>query len=176
MRGWLTVDEVLTGRAAVARRWFEAPVLGAAFLVIPVVFIEEYSTTGWLLTVAGIANWLIWAVFAAEFGMVVSLADNRVGYARRAGLDLLVIVVSFPLLPELFALSRLVRLARLSRVLRTLRVFPILVRGLCALGGCSRSGVLGTCRLYSSGLLLGREACLRCSRVTRWLMVCGGRS
>lgn len=41
--------------------------LGAALLVIPVVFIEEYSTTGWLLTAVGVANWLIWAAFAAEF-------------------------------------------------------------------------------------------------------------
>ena len=56
MRERRTIDDVLSGRAAAARRWFEVPVLGAALLVIPVVFIEEYSTTGWLLTVAGIAN------------------------------------------------------------------------------------------------------------------------
>ena len=52
MRERQTIDDVLSGRAAVARRWFEVPVLGAALLVIPVVSIEEYSTTGWLLTVA----------------------------------------------------------------------------------------------------------------------------
>ena len=44
MRERRTIDDVLSGRAAVARRWFEVPVLGAALLVIPVVFIEEYSS------------------------------------------------------------------------------------------------------------------------------------
>ncbi len=102
--------------------------------MIPVVFIEEYSTTGWLLTAAGIANWLIWAAFAAEFVVVISLAHDRAAYARRAWLDLLIIVVSFPLLPELLALSRLVRLARLSRLLRTLRLSAILVKGFSVLG------------------------------------------
>ncbi|MCY4621325.1 MAG: hypothetical protein OXD34_05755 [bacterium] len=99
MRERQTFDHALSGRAAVARRWFEGPVLGAALLVIPVVFIEEYSTTGWLLTAAVIANWLIWAAFAAEFAVVISLAQNRAAYARKAWLDLLIIVVSFPLLP-----------------------------------------------------------------------------
>ena len=108
--------------------------LGAALLVIPVVFIEEYSTAGWLLAAAVVANWLIWAAFAAEFAVVISLAQNRATYARRAWLDLLIIVISFPVLPELFALTRLVRLARLSRLLRTLRLIPILVRGFTALG------------------------------------------
>ena len=134
MRGRQTIDDALSGRAAVARRWFEVPVLGAALLVIPVMFVEAVSSTGWLLTVAGIANWLIWAAFAAEFAVVISLAGNRVAYARAAWLDLLIIVVSFPVLPELLAFSRLVRLARLSRVLRMLRAVPILVRGLSALG------------------------------------------
>lgn len=133
MRERQTIEDVLSGRAAVARRWFEAPVLGAALLVIPVVFIEEYSTTGWLLSTARIANWLIWAAFATEFAVVISLAQNRAAYARKAWLDVLIIVVSFPLLPELLALSRVVRLARLSRLLRTLRLVPILIRGFTAL-------------------------------------------
>ena len=125
---------MLSERAAVARHWFEAPVLGAALLVIPVVFIEEYSTTEWLLTAAGIANWLIWAAFATEFAVVMSLTSKRATYARKAWLDLLIIVVSFPLLPQLLALSRLVRLARLSRLLRALRMLPILARGRSTLG------------------------------------------
>ena len=65
-----------------------------------------------------VLNWLIWAVFAA----VVFLTDDRLAYARKAWLDLLVVVVSFPLLGELFALTRLVRLSRLVRVLRLLRL------------------------------------------------------
>lgn len=125
-------DTVLNGRAAAAKHRFETPVLTSALLVIPVVFIEQRATTGWLLTTATVANWLIWAVFAAEFAVVISLTQKRVGYARKAWLDLLIIFVSFPLLPEVFALSRLTRLARLIRVLRAARMFPILARGVSA--------------------------------------------
>ena len=107
MRARQAIDDVIGRRAAVARRWFEAPVLGAALLVIPVVFIEEYSDAGWPLTAAGVANWLIWAAFVTEFAVVIFLADNRFVYARKAWLDLLIIVISFPVLPELLALSRL---------------------------------------------------------------------
>ena len=111
--------------------------------MIPVVFVEEYSTTGWLLTSAGVANWLIWAAFAAEFAVVVSLAENRAAYARKAWLDLVIIAISFPVLPELLALTRLVRLARLGRLLRTLRVIPILVQGFAALGRLFRKRGFG---------------------------------
>ena len=89
--------------------------------------------------VAEVANWLIWAAFAAEFAVVISLADNRGAYARKAWLYLLIIVVSFPVLPELLAFSRLVRL---SRVLRMLRMF-ILIRGLSALGRLFRKRGFG---------------------------------
>lgn len=127
MRGRRTIEDVLNGRAAVARRRFEIPVLVAALMVIPVVFVESTASPGWLLSAAGIANWLIWAAFAAEFVVVIWLADDRVAYARVAWLDLFIIIVSFPVLPELFAASRLVRLAR------AIRMFPILVRGIFAL-------------------------------------------
>ena len=123
--------------------------------MIPVVFIEEYSTTGWLLGVAGAANWLIWAAFAAEFGVVICLAHDRIAYARRAWLDLLVVAISFPLLPQVFALSRLVRLARLSRVLRMLQVFPILVRGLSALGRLFKKRGFGYVSFVFVGVALG---------------------
>ena len=69
--------------------------------------------------------------------MVISLADDRGAYARKAWLDLLVIVVSFPVLPELFALGRL------SRVLRMLRLVAILFRGLSTLGQLIKKRGLG---------------------------------
>ena len=85
--------------------------------------------------------------------MVISLTDDRVAYARAAWLDLLIIVVSFPVLPELLAFSRLVRLSRLSRVLRMLRAVPHPGPGVvCTQAAVQQTGLrvrIGCCSLGS---------------------------
>ena len=53
---------------------------------------------------------------------MLALAKRKWAYTRRAWLDLLIIVVSFPFLSELVASVRLLRLTRLTRVLRILRL------------------------------------------------------
>lgn len=93
----------------------------AALAVLPVVVVEQIAVGGWE-TVLEVANWLIWAAFTLEFAVVILLTNHRIAYARKAWLDLVVIFVSFPLLGELFALTRLARLSRLVRVLRILRL------------------------------------------------------
>lgn len=129
------------GAADRARRLFEIPVLVAALLVVPVIFIEERAgSTSWL-TVASVANWAIWALFLSEFVVVVLLADSRSGYAAKAWLDLFIIVVSFPLLSTGLAATRLLRLTRLTRVLRLLRLVrlaAIVSRGGAAAGAVFR--------------------------------------
>ncbi len=121
----LAIEDVLNPPAAAARRRFEIPVLVAALLVVPVIFIEEQATSqAWLNIAAGV-NWLIWAAFAAEYLVVLALADRRWAYTRKAWLDVFIIVSSFPLLPGLLASTRLFRLLRLGRVLRLLRLFRL---------------------------------------------------
>lgn len=70
------IDQVLAPRAAQARRRFEVPVLVAALLVVPVIFIEERATSPELLNLAYWANWAIWAVFTAEYLTVVTRTDR----------------------------------------------------------------------------------------------------
>lgn len=121
----MAIEDVLNPPAAAARRRFETPVLVAALLVVPVIFIEEQATSqAWLNVAAGV-NWLIWAAFTAEYLVVVTLADRRLAYTRKAWLDVFIIVSSFPLLPGLLATTRLFRLLRLGRVLRLLRLFRL---------------------------------------------------
>jgi voltage-gated potassium channel len=112
----------LNESASRAKRRFEAPVLIAALLVVPVIIIEEREPSEAWLQVANVANWAIWAAFFLEYVTVVSLAEDRWSYTKSAWLDVFIIVVSFPLLPALFAISRLLRLTRLSRVFRILRL------------------------------------------------------
>lgn len=112
-------------RALEIQRRFEVPVLVAALFVVPVIIIEEQVTSASWLGVAIVFNWLIWAVFCAEFVFVIATTDGRWGYTRQAWLDLVIIVVSFPLLPGVLASIRLLRLLRLTRVLRLLRLFRL---------------------------------------------------
>ena len=136
---------MLNPRAARVRQQFEIPVMVAALAVIPVVIVERIAVGGWE-TLLEIINWLIWAAFTLEFAVVILLTDGRRAYARKAWLDLLVILVSFPLLGELFALTRLARLSRLVRVLRLLRLAglaAVAARGLTVLRNILRKRGLG---------------------------------
>lgn len=131
----MAIEDVLNPRAAAARRRFEIPILVAAMLVVPVIFIEEQATSQAWLNSAVVVNWLIWVAFTLEYLVVVLLADRRLAYTRKAWLDVFIIVTSFPLLPGLLASVRLLRLARLGRVLRLLRLFrlaAVVTRGMAA--------------------------------------------
>lgn len=54
--------------------------------------------------------------FLAEVLFLLTTAEQRTRYLRFAWLDLAILVVSFPLLPAVFAGSRLLRLLRLARI------------------------------------------------------------
>ena len=145
VRDHRTIDDVLNPRAAKVRQQFEIPVMVAALAVLPVVIGEQIAVGGWE-TLFEIVNWLIWAAFTVEFAVVILLTDDRLAYARKAWLDLLVILVSFPLLGDLFALTRLARLSRLVRVLRILRLAglaAVSARGLTHLRRVLRKRGLG---------------------------------
>jgi voltage-gated potassium channel len=109
----------------VARR-FEWPVIVAALLVIPVIFIEASDVGDPWDTVATIANWLIWIVFAAEVIVMLAVVPNRKLWLRKNPLDVAIVILTPPFLPaslqaaRLFRLLRLVRLAVTFRVMRTL--------------------------------------------------------
>jgi voltage-gated potassium channel len=122
-------------RAASARNYFELPVLLAALLVVPVIFVEEQVVSDTWQRIAYWTNWGIWAVFLLEFVVVVGLARSRWAHARKEWLNVVIIVSSFPLLHSLLAYTRLLRLVRLGRLLRLARagrLAPVVVRGAMA--------------------------------------------
>jgi voltage-gated potassium channel len=99
-------------------------VIVAALGTIPVVILEEQgSASAWLL----LADWAIWIVFAAALGVDLSCAADRPSHLRRHPIDVAVVVLSFPMLPHLLALTRLIR------IFRVLRVMAIAARSIPAL-------------------------------------------
>ena len=113
-----TLDQgaVLGPRALAIQMRFEVPVLVAALLVVPVIVIEEQGSSGGLQLAAHMLNWLIWVVFVAELVALLATVNQRGSFLRLAWLDLVIVVVSFPLLPAIFAGSRILRLFRLARI------------------------------------------------------------
>ena len=97
---------------------FEWVVLIAALAIIPVIVVNSDVKTGPWGTVAAVTNWIIWLVFLAEIGLIVTVAPRKGAAIRAHWLDVAVVVLTVPLFGKLLSAVRLVRLARLLRLLR----------------------------------------------------------
>lgn len=129
-------DDLLTPRGVVWQRRLEMPVLVSAVLVVPVMLTEYLAQhDGWLL-VAYLANWMIWAVFAVELCVLTRLArpGRRRQWLKAAWLDVVIVVVAFPVLPFLLNWGPLVRVLRLARAVRVIAAVAVLRRSFIAMG------------------------------------------
>jgi voltage-gated potassium channel len=134
--GWRTVGKAIMPR-------LEAVVVLAALLSVPLTIVEVEGQNG---TSFLIADWIIWSAFAVEYALGLALAEDRRRFVLSAWLSLLVVVISFPLLPALFGMVRLARLARLLRLIRLVAFGARLVTALKATTG--RRGFIYVCALF----------------------------
>ena len=132
------------------QRWFQPPVIVAALASVPVTLFEASTPDPRLHAIADSLNWLIWSVFVVEYLVMLSVSRHRLAYTRRAWLNLLVVVVSFPVFPHVLGYSRLALAGRL---------IPIIVRGVHTLSRLlNRRGfgymcvTFGIVALFSSAL------------------------
>jgi len=133
---WRTV-----GRAILPR--LEVGVILAALLSVPLTIVEVNGQSGPSFQAA---DWIVWSVFALDYALGLSLAEDRRRFVFSAWLSLLVVVISFPLLPALFGIVRLARLARLLRLVRLVAFGARLVTALKATVG--RRGFLYVLALF----------------------------
>lgn len=125
---------------------FEIPVIVAALLVIPVIAVEQSGLGESWKSLAGVMNWIIWIVFAAELVAMLAVVPDRRRWLRDNPLEVAIVVLTPPVLPaslqalRAFRLLRLLRLLRLAKIAR--RSFSIqgvryaaLLAVLTALGG-----------------------------------------
>jgi voltage-gated potassium channel len=121
------MSTVLRRDPADRQRWADelldrlTPVMSALGVIFLLVVLGEQlaepgSATGTALTVAG---WLLWAVFAVEFGARWAVAPDRRAFWRRNWWQVLFLVLPF---------LRVLRLVRAARLLRTGRVLSSAVR------------------------------------------------
>jgi hypothetical protein len=64
---------------------FEPIVLGATLLMIPVIIVQRDATSDGWQTAASVANWAIWAVFAAEMTFILTVAPQKLALYERTG-------------------------------------------------------------------------------------------
>jgi len=134
--GWRSAGKAILPR-------LEVVVILAALLSVPLTIVEVNGQNGASFQAA---DWIIWSAFAIEYLLALSLADDRRRFVVSAWLSLLVVVISFPLLPALFGIVRLARLARLLRLLRLVAFGARLVTALQATVG--RRGFLYVLALF----------------------------
>jgi voltage-gated potassium channel len=82
-------EQLENGRVVHSLEWV---VLAATLALIPVVVIESDVKSGGWQTAATVANWVIWGVFAAELGFVLTVARRRWVAVRAHWLDVALVV------------------------------------------------------------------------------------
>ena len=117
----------------------------AAVATVPILIAQERGDES-LWTSLG--DWAVWAVFLAEFALMWLCAADRLQFTKRSWLSVLVVVLSFPLLPHVLTSVRFLRLARLMQFLKIVRVVAVTARGMQAIRRTSGGRGL----LYVSGL------------------------
>jgi voltage-gated potassium channel len=135
-------------------RAINAAVFLGALATVPVIVLQEYGEQGlWLAA----ADWTIWTVFLLEYSIELWLTGDRRKYVRRNWLSPMVLVLSFPALPNLLGT---VRLARLARAFRFARLAGVTFRGLTELRAALASRGLVFLALTTSALIVAGGAAL----------------
>lgn len=139
--GWHVADYTLQRQL---ERAFSVPMIWIALLILPVLALQytladriaDYPALRFMLHVsAGV----IWFAFAAEFIVMISVAERKLSYVKQHWLDLVIILlplVSFLRTLQALRAARLAKLGKLhqlSRVVRVYRLRGVAMRGFRAL-------------------------------------------
>jgi voltage-gated potassium channel len=137
------VDE----RSREIQRRFEWPLLAFALLTIPAIAIE-YGDTGqpWQ-TIGTVLNWTIWLAFVVEFAVMLWVVPDRWLWIRQNPLDLAIVVLTPPFLPESLQAARVFRLFLLLRLAKA----GVLARHLLSTEGIRDAAVLALVAVLGGG-------------------------
>lgn len=121
--GWRISNKRLRKRL---ERYFSVPMIAIALLIMPVLIVEffmkaQVANHTWLRTFLHFGTGVIWFAFAAEFILMVSVAEKKLAYCKAHWIDLAII-----LLP-LFSFLRSLQFLRATSLAQSLRI-PMLTR------------------------------------------------
>lgn len=91
--------------------------LVAAGLVVPLLLLQRETSEPWA-TVATVLNWGTWLAFVVELVVMMAVVPDRRAWIRAHPLEVLVTLLTPPVLPAGLAAARALRLLRVFRLLR----------------------------------------------------------
>jgi voltage-gated potassium channel len=125
----------------------EWPMLVAALLVVPAIAIEQSEAGEPWSTIALVINWATWLAFVAEAVLMLGVVDNRWRWVRDHPLEVAIVLVTPPFLPQSLQAARVFRLLRLLPLLRA----GLLARRLLTTEGLRDVAVLAMLTVLGGG-------------------------
>ena len=128
--GWRRADHRLRRRL---ERLFSVPMIIIALLIMPVLIVEfflkeQVANHLWLRILLHVGTGLIWFAFAAEFILMVSVADKKLTYCKKNWLDLAIIllpVISFLRSLQAMRAIRLAKVMKIQQLSKLARVYRL---------------------------------------------------
>jgi voltage-gated potassium channel len=107
------VETQAASRAERVAKWLQVPLIVAALLAIPTIIVQESDLGGFWEFLAAVLDWCVWAVFAANLVIMLSLVPDRRRWLIDNPLDVLIVVLTPPFLPATMKLARVLPVVRL---------------------------------------------------------------
>ena len=141
----MNVDDVLTPRGRKWKKRLDVPVIVSALMVLPLlIFEQQLDKESYAYLWA--ADWVLWSIIAGEFLLILRITPNRRTLTARSWVDITVLVLTLPALPNILTglglLTRdtsievldLLLLLRLALVVVRVRLGPRRLFGAFGLG------------------------------------------
>src|SRR5918998_3008172 len=112
-QGEPTAETQAALRAERVAGWLRVPLIVAALLAIPTIIVQESELGGIWEVLATVLDWCIWAMFAANLLIMLSIVPDRRRWLINNPLDVLIVVFTPPFLPATMRLARFLPVVRL---------------------------------------------------------------
>ena len=113
VQGDSTAETQAASRAERVAKWLQVPLIVAALLAIPTIVVQESDIGGNWEILAAILDWCIWAMFAANLAIMLSVVPDRRRWLIDNPIDVLIVVLTPPFLPAAMKLARVLPVVRL---------------------------------------------------------------
>src|SRR5215211_7331721 len=113
VEGDSTAETQAARRAERVAKWLRIPLIIAALLAIPTIIVQESDLGQTWEILAAVLDWCIWAMFAANLAIMLSIVPDRRRWLIENPLDVVIVVFTPPFLPATMKLARVLPIVRL---------------------------------------------------------------
>ena len=117
-----TVHPSNSQRVATWEKRLKAPVVIAATAVLPLVALGLSQPTGAWQIVESAGHWAVWLTFVVEVAIMLAVVDDRRAWTSEHRLELVVVVLSSPLVPLALAVAPALRLLVVVKAFKALKL------------------------------------------------------